>query len=81
MARYVAAVRFGEDLSSAQSERAMMQYLKAHPEPLLAYIKTELAKWLGSVATDESDKYVMLGCVNLVNCIAFVPMSPITKKA
>ena len=82
MARYMAAVRFGEDLSPAQSERAMMQYLDAHPErPLLAYITTELAKWLGSVTPDESDKYVMLGCANLVNCIAFVPMPPTNKKA
>lgn len=29
MARYVAAVRFGEDLPPAQSQRAMMQYLNA----------------------------------------------------
>ena len=75
MARYVAAVRFGEDLSPAQSERAMKQYLDAHPErPLLAYITTELAKWLGSIVPEESDKYVMLGCANLVNCIAFIPL-------
>lgn len=82
MARYVAAVRFGEDLSPAQSQRAMMQYLNAHPEKqLLAYVTTELTKWLSSIAPDESDKYVMLGCANLVNCIAFVPMPAIGKKA
>lgn len=32
MGRYVATVRFGEDLSRAQSDRAMMQYIKSHPE-------------------------------------------------
>jgi hypothetical protein len=81
MARYVAAVRFGEDLPPAQSQRAMMQYLNAHPEKqLLAYVTTELTKWLGSVAPDESDTYVMLGCANLVNCIAFVPMPATGKK-
>lgn len=82
MARYVAAVRFGEDLPPAQSQRAMMQYLSAHPEKqLLAYVTTEVTKWLSSVAPDESDKYVMLGCTNLVNCIAFVPMSAAGRKS
>lgn len=82
MARYVAAVRFGEDLRPAQSERAMMQYLNAHPEqPLLAYVTTELAKWMGSIEQEESDKYVMLGCANLVNCIAFAPFPGTAKKA
>ena len=81
MARYVAAVRFGEDLPPAQSERAMMQYLDAHPErPLLAYVTTELTKWMGRIEQEDSDKYVMLGCGNLVNCIAFAPFPHPAKK-
>ena len=81
MARYVAAVRFGEDLPPTQSARAMQQYLNAHPErPLLAYVTTELTAWLGSATPDESDKYVMLGCINLVNCIAFTPAPGAAKK-
>ena len=81
MARYVAAVRFDEDLPPAQSQRAMQQYLNAHPErPLLAYVMTELATWLANIVPDESDKYVMLSCVNLVNCIAFVPIPGTVKK-
>lgn len=75
LARYVAAVRFGEDLSPAQGERAMKQYLSTHPEqPLLAFITTELTAWLGRVHPEETDKHVMLAAANLVNCIAFVPM-------
>lgn len=31
LGRYVATVRFGEDLSPAQRQRAMMQYLETHP--------------------------------------------------
>lgn len=81
MARYVAAVRFGEDLPPAQSERAMMQYLNAHPEqPLLAYVTTELTKWIGRIEQEDSDKYVMLGCANLVNCIAFAHFPRAAKK-
>jgi hypothetical protein len=81
MARYVAAVRFGEDLPPAQSERAMMQYLNAHPErPLLAYVTTELTKWMSGIEPEDSDKYVMLGCASLVNCIAFVPFPATARK-
>lgn len=81
MARYVAAVRFGEDLPPAQRERAMMQYLNAHLEqPLLAYVTTELTKWMGGIEQMDSDKYVMLGCANLVNCIAFAPLPATVKK-
>ena len=66
---YVASVRFGEDLRPVQSERAMMQYLNAPPErPLLAYVTTELAKWMGSIEQEESDKYVMLGCA-IINAL------------
>jgi hypothetical protein len=45
-----------------------MHYLSARPgTQLLAYATSELAKWLGSVAPDESDKYIRLGCANLVD--------------
>jgi hypothetical protein len=82
LGRYVATVRFGEDLSRAQSDRAMMQYIKSHPEkPLLTYVTDELNKWLASVIPEATDNYVMLASMNFVNCIAFTPIPAPTKRA
>lgn len=75
LARYVATVKFGEDLNEAMGDRAMRQYIEGHPEQeLLAYVFVETRDWLFRIAPEESDKFVMLAAANLVNCIAFVPM-------
>ncbi|PWF47847.1 hypothetical protein C7C56_013360 [Massilia glaciei] len=78
LGRYIAAVRVGEDmgrLGPGQNTRAMKKYLITFPEkPLLAFVTTELSKWLAGVAPEETDSHIMLSIVNLVNCIAFVPM-------
>lgn len=75
LTRYVAAVKFGEDLPPADRDRAMNQYIKKHPEQdLLAFVTTETANWLTRIIPEETDKYVMLAAANLVNCIAFVPL-------
>lgn len=82
MGRYVAAVRFGEELSAAQSERAMLQYLQDHPEKdLLAFVTAELNKWQAVIVPEETDKFLMLAVANLVNCIGFAPLSRVGKKA
>ena len=82
LGRYVATVRFGEDLSPAQRQHAMMQYLESHPEkPLLAYVTDELNKWLASISPEDTDNYVMLASMNFVNCIAFTPIPTATKRA
>lgn len=76
LARYVGAVRFGEDLPAGLRERAMAQYIAAHPEKeLLAFVQGETTKWLQRIVPEESDKYVVLAAMGLVNCIAFVPVS------
>ena len=81
LGRYVATVRFGEDLSPAQRQRAMTQYLEAHPEkPLLAYVTGELNKWLATIAPEATDNYVMLAVINFVNCIAFTPIPKAAKR-
>jgi len=81
LGRYVATVRFGEDLSPAQRQRAMMQYLEAHPEkPLLAHVTDELNKWLASITPEDTDNYVMLASMNFVNCIAFTPIPTVAKR-
>jgi hypothetical protein len=51
------------------------RYINAHPEkPLLAFVIERMAQWLTRIAPEETDKYVMLTAINLVNCIAFVEM-------
>ena len=80
--RYVATVRFGEDLSSAQRQRAMTQYLKAHPEkPLLTFVTDELNKWLADIVPEATDNYVMLAAMNFVNCIAFTSIPTAAKRS
>lgn len=79
LSRYVATVRFGEDMTPAQRQRLIMQYLEAHPEKtLLTYATGELNNWLANIAPEETDNYVMLAGMNFVNCIAFtsIPKTP-----
>ncbi|MFH1602572.1 MAG: hypothetical protein ABIH03_01550 [Pseudomonadota bacterium] len=75
MVRYVASVKFGDDLGKSLRDKAMRQYIEDHPEKeLLAYVVAETANWLKRIVPEETDKYVMLAAANFVNCIAFVPI-------
>lgn len=75
MGRYVASVKFGDDLGKSLRDQSMRQYIEDHPEKeLLAYVVAETANWLKRIVPDETDKYIMLAAANFVNCIAFVPM-------
>lgn len=74
-ARYSAIVRFSDGMHPAQVQQAQQQFAAGHPEPaLLAYVSNETAGWLANVAPLESDKYVLLSTMNVVNCIAHVPV-------
>ena len=75
LGRYVAAVKFGEDLSPSLQDRVMKQYIAAHPEQhLFAFVTAEIRDWLSRIVPDAADKYLMLAAANFVNCIAFAPM-------
>jgi hypothetical protein len=79
LARYVAAVKFGEDLSPSLKDIALKQYIESHPEQyLLAFVTKEMKDWLNRIVPEGTDNYVMLAAANFVNCIAFVPM-PLLK--
>lgn len=81
LARYVASVKFGEGLSPTLKDRAMKQYLKSHPEQsLLAFVTAETNNWLSRIVSEDTDRYVILAAINLVNCITFVPMPSSTVK-
>jgi hypothetical protein len=74
--RLTGAVLFSEKMTDPKlSDQARRQYLSGHPEqPLLAYVINETNLWLLDVAKRgaeaESDKYLLMASVNLVNCIA-----------
>jgi len=74
-ARYVAAIKFGDDLSPTLQDLAVKQYIENHPEQyLFAFVTGETKDWLGRIIPEETDRHVMLEAANFVNCIAFVPM-------
>lgn len=74
--RTVGAILFSEQLTDpTAANTARTQYLATHPEqPLLALVTSECNKWLLEIgrrkAEKESDKYIVMASVNLVNCIA-----------
>jgi hypothetical protein len=80
LGRYVAIVKFSEDLGASFEQISMKQYIASHPEQLLlAFVTGELKDWLEHSTFEKNDGYVMLNVTNLVNCIAFVTM-PALKR-
>lgn len=74
-ARISGTVNFANGLGPALASQSQAKYIAGHPEPhLLAYVTAELTQWLAKVRPEESDKYVMLAAMNIVNCIAHVPL-------
>ncbi len=76
MNRLSGSVRFAQDLRTpAVRDAALADYVLNHPEqPLLAFVARETGDWLQDLARRhaeaESDKYVLMASINLVNCIA-----------
>jgi hypothetical protein len=79
MQRWIGAVQFSEHAAGTVADGAREQYASQHPEqPLLAFVLSETDQWLGAIsernAEAESDKFVMMASMNLVNCIAGAPV-------
>lgn len=73
MERYIEIVKFGMDVDPELRHDLVLQFVAEHPEQaLLAYVQVETANWLRRVSPEDSDKYVMLAAVNMVNCIGYV---------
>ena len=80
MQRWIGAVQFSEHAMGSAADGAREQYASQHPEqPLLAFVLSEANRWLRGIsertAEAESDKFVMMASMNLVNCIAGAPIS------
>lgn len=79
MHRWIGAVQFSEHAMGSAADGAREQYASQHPEqPLLTFVLSETNQWLreisGRNAEAESDKFVMMASMNLVNCIAGTPV-------
>jgi hypothetical protein len=77
---WVGAVQFSEHEMGSAADGAREQYASQHPEqPLLAFVVRETNQWLREIsernAEAQSDKFVMMASMNLVNCIAGAPVS------
>jgi hypothetical protein len=80
MQRWIGAVQFSEHAMGSAADSAREQYTSQHPEqPLLAFVVSETNQWLREIsernAEAQSDKFVMMASMNLVNCIAGAPVS------
>ena len=79
LGRMVGSVRFSEELvDPAAANAARAQYIGNHPEPaLLALVLNECNAWLLDLARrgaeKESDKFILMASIDLVNCIAHAP--------
>ncbi len=79
MQRWIGAVQYSEHAMGPAADRAREQYAGQHPEqPLLAFVVSETSQWLREIsernAEAQSDKFVMMASMNLVNCIAGTPV-------
>jgi hypothetical protein len=76
--RYLAIFESSGGNNDPLRDELLQQYINSHPEKwLLAYVSSETAAWLKRTAPAESDKYVMLAALNLVNCIAFSTLAEV----
>jgi len=75
LTRWLSSVQRGDDLGPALSSYSTQVYVDAHPEQeLLAYVTTSLVEMLRDSIPQESDRFVMMAVLNLVNCIAYVDL-------
>jgi hypothetical protein len=83
MQRWIGAVELSERaLGAIAGDSAREKYATQHPEqPLLAFVVSETNQWLRGLsqrnAESESDKFVMMASMNLVNCIGGARISSV----
>jgi hypothetical protein len=73
MQRLTARVRFNEDLPSDLATSVVQQFCDEHPEPyLLAFVYGYLGDHDLLAVRTEAETYLLLGALNLAECVAFV---------
>ena len=75
-ARTTAILKFYDSFSDENLRKnSAQQFIDDHTEKeLFAWVITMCKDWLQSISPEETDKYVIDVAVNLVNCVASVPM-------
>ena len=75
-ARTTAILKFYDSFSDENLRKnSAQQFIDDHTEKeLFAWVITMCKDWLQSISPEETDKYVIHVAVNLVNCVASVPM-------
>lgn len=75
-ARTTAILKFYDSFSDDNLRKdSAQQSIDDHTEKeLYAWVITMCKDWLQSISPEETDKYVVHVAINLVNCVAFVPM-------
>jgi hypothetical protein len=73
MQRLTARARFNEGLPGELATQVVQQFCDEHPERyLLAFVYGYLGDHDLLAARTEAEKFLMLGALNLVECVAFV---------
>jgi hypothetical protein len=73
MQRLTARARFNEGLPSELATQVVQQFCDEHPERyLLAFVYGYLGDHDLLAVRTEAEKFLMLGALNLVECVAFV---------
>lgn len=73
-------MQFSDHSAGPTADEAQAPYVSQHSQqPLLAFVVSETSQWphelSGRNAQAESDKFVMMASMNLVNCIAGVSVT------
>ena len=72
MQRYVGHVMFTEGMNDRLKSKAINQWIDEHPEKwLLAYAYDTMLKSQFHIMNKESDKYLIITGVNIVNAVAY----------
>jgi hypothetical protein len=80
MQRWIGAVQFSEHAAGSAADAARARYASQHPEqPLPAFVLSETNQWLREIsqryAEADSDQFIVMASMNLVNCIASAPVT------
>ena len=71
LTRYIGHVKFMDDLSEIDRDRALSDYMENHSEmPLMAYVIKQMKVAGFPYKQDEDSKKLVLCGMNIVNCIA-----------
>jgi hypothetical protein len=69
--RMTAEIKTAESAGPNAFDEAIITFAKDHPElPLYITVTEHTRGWLAAISAEESDKYVLLCVLNIIECIA-----------